>query len=315
MEIQQAIQSLIKKYQLGVKDVYAHKDGERKLVSADGIRRMIYIERIRISKGLLFISPDGKTAVVSCNASKAYKAPSDRSYMALGEVSPENNTFIYPINTAEKRAEARAVLNVLGLYAQGFRGETEIDEYVASAKMIEKIETKSTSAIQETVSQLAAPKTSKKALRLPNTTVADFNPNDTETLKAFTPLSEIGAVKEAILLKPTKGKRLQPTTEPLKVNETPILQATEVIYLDMDSEATAGIHKISVPELNEFEGANFSHIQVLKSAAGYYIGALCKTKIKKKDYWSPHFRDSENYWEKREDAEQALRSGEYDRKF
>src|SRR6478609_9477879 len=147
MDIKEAIQSLIKKYQLGVKDVYAHKDGW-KLVTSDGIRRIIFIEKIRISKALCFISPDGKTAVVSCSAAQHNPDGADPSYMALGEVSPDNNTFAYPINVCEKRAEGRAVLNLIGLYADGFRSELEIDEFVVASKMLERIEAKSTSAIQ-----------------------------------------------------------------------------------------------------------------------------------------------------------------------
>jgi len=195
MEIQQAIQSIIKKYQLGVKDVFASPEGW-KMITSDGIRRMIWVENIDISKHLMHLSPDGKIAVVQCTAYWQENDKNRRAYEALGECAPDNNQFSYPVNVAEKRAESRAVLNVLGLYADGWRGSEEIDVLVASVKMLERIEAKSTSAIQETVSQLAAPKTSKKALRMA-TTVTELSPEGAEEAKKIWADS-----------KPTKGERL-----------------------------------------------------------------------------------------------------------
>lgn len=87
-----------------------------------------------------------------------------------------------------------------------------------------------------------------------------------------------------------------------------------IIYNDSESEETAGIHEMEVDKLNELEGADIHHLQVLKSAAGYYIGALCKADWHP-TFWEPNFRDSDCYWATREEAEVALRCGSYPVKF
>ncbi len=79
-----------------------------------------------------------------------------------------------------------------------------------------------------------------------------------------------------------------------------------------------------VKALNHLHGADTNALQVLKSAAGYFIGALCKADWYKKDesdpespneFWEPNFRDSACYWATREEAEQALLEGNYPVKF
>lgn len=69
----------------------------------------------------------------------------------------------------------------------------------------------------------------------------------------------------------------------------------KIIYLDYESEETAGLHEIEVEHLNNFHGANINHLQVLKSAAGYYIGSLSKADWHP-DFWEPYMRDSQRYW-------------------
>lgn len=83
-----------------------------------------------------------------------------------------------------------------------------------------------------------------------------------------------------------------------------------------------GIVFIKNPVLNSFGGANIEHRQILKSAAGYYIGTLSKEKFgldnnntgnnnQMMDLWTPDSRDSQDYWDLREDAEQALIKNDY----
>lgn len=86
----------------------------------------------------------------------------------------------------------------------------------------------------------------------------------------------------------------------------------QVIYLNMDSPEEAGIYTLEVDKLNSFEGADTCYLQVLKSAAGYYIGTLEEDSP---GFWTPHSRDSQYYWSKRKDAEDALRTGDYPVKF
>lgn len=85
-----------------------------------------------------------------------------------------------------------------------------------------------------------------------------------------------------------------------------------------DSEELCGIF-YKTGTLNGFFGLDISHIQVLKSAAGFYIGALCKdnygTEEEPNYQWAPNFRDSQYYWATREEAETALIIGNYEVKF
>lgn len=88
----------------------------------------------------------------------------------------------------------------------------------------------------------------------------------------------------------------------------------KIIYLDNESQESAGIREMEVETLNEFEGADIHDLQVLKSAAGYYIGALSKADWHP-TFWEPNLRDSACYWPTRAEAETALRSGNYPVKF
>lgn len=54
------------------------------------------------------------------------------SLSSYGEVSPENNKNAYPIAMAEKRAMARVVLKLAGLYADNIFSEDEADDFKKS---------------------------------------------------------------------------------------------------------------------------------------------------------------------------------------
>ena len=54
----------------------------------------------------------------SCAVVKATAQYQGDKVETLGEVSPLNNTFTYPISVAEKRAVDRAILKVLGLHGK-----------------------------------------------------------------------------------------------------------------------------------------------------------------------------------------------------
>ncbi len=86
----------------------------------------------------------------------------------------------------------------------------------------------------------------------------------------------------------------------------------KVIYIDEEK----GLCEMEVDQLNWAEGVNIYNMQVLKSAAGYYIGMLSKADWSKdEEFWEPFLRDSECYYGTREEAENALRTGNYPVKF
>jgi hypothetical protein len=72
--------------------------------------------------------------------------------------------------------------------------------------------------------------------------------------------------------------------------------------------------------LNQFQGLNTFAWQVLKSAAGYYVGCLTSSNYAKDGedpnwQWEPNMRDSDCYWPTRQEAEDALISRNYPIKF
>ena len=54
----------------------------------------------------------------SCAVVKAQASFEGKTHESLGEVSPLNNNFIYPVAVAEKRAVDRAILKALGLHGK-----------------------------------------------------------------------------------------------------------------------------------------------------------------------------------------------------
>lgn len=79
-----------------------------------------------------------------------------------------------------------------------------------------------------------------------------------------------------------------------------------------------GLVYVKNPNFNQFGGIDVPHTQVLKSAAGYYIGDLIEDTFTIDDgtgktikMWMPNSRDSECYWETREEAENALVTNKY----
>jgi len=62
-----------------------------------------------------------------------------------------------------------------------------------------------------------------------------------------------------------------------------------------------------------FGGDPHGNLQILQSAAGYYIGWLYYDDELKG--WLPEARDSQRYWDTRDDAEFALMTNKYEVKF
>jgi hypothetical protein len=52
----------------------------------------------------------------------------------FGEAAPWNNTMGYPVAMAEKRALSRLVLKLTGIYALGYYGEDEADDFAQAAR-------------------------------------------------------------------------------------------------------------------------------------------------------------------------------------
>ncbi len=72
-------------------------------------------------------------------------------------------------------------------------------------------------------------------------------------------------------------------------------------------------YNAKVKEYNQFHGKDHPNQQVLKSAAGYYIGDLYYDE-EMKGYF-PYSRDSQEYWATREEAQHALDNDLWSPKF
>jgi hypothetical protein len=73
------------------------------------------------------------------------------------------------------------------------------------------------------------------------------------------------------------------------------------------------IEYVQTEGFNSFGGVDSRHQQVLQSAAGFYVGMLYHDE--EMGGWFPYSRDSARYWKVREEAEEALLSGNFMPKF
>lgn len=167
MNLKSSLDSIIKKYNLSKDDVYQHKDGW-KIITANGIKRMVFKECLNVTKTLEYYSFIESAAVAKCQVRKEVSTKDDYKYLhyeAMGEASPSNCVYKdYIVNVAEKRAEGRAVLQSLGLYADLWRSEEEMDEMVAGAKILEKRKEQTQAATQASLHKIEMPKSSRKSL-------------------------------------------------------------------------------------------------------------------------------------------------------
>ena len=65
----------------------------------------------------------------ACAVVKAGASFQGKKYYSLGEVSPQNNRFGYPVAMAEKRAVDRAVLKALGIHGEVY-SDVELDNRI-----------------------------------------------------------------------------------------------------------------------------------------------------------------------------------------
>lgn len=141
MTNREKITQLIKKYDLHADDVYPHKAGF-KVIKRRGYKRIQAKLYLEISFHVPHASAD--FAVVIAEGQMPVEG-GDGGYVrrsTIGEVSPRNSTFEYPVNVAQKRAEGRLILEMANLYEEGYLTEDEIDESVKSKALIKKNEQK-----------------------------------------------------------------------------------------------------------------------------------------------------------------------------
>jgi len=84
----------------------------------------------------------------ACAVVKAGASFQGKKYYSLGEVSPHNNTFPYPVAVAEKRGVDRAVLKALGIHGEVY-SDVELDNKKESRNENEGVDMNQASIILE----------------------------------------------------------------------------------------------------------------------------------------------------------------------
>jgi len=115
---------LYKEYNLTKEDVFTHKF--YKIITRTGVDKIQAAAGINVTYEVVHVERHDNGLDV---AMKAFGTKGDQSIETFGEASPENTTQNYPFAMAEKRAMARAVLKLAGLYELGFFSEDEADDF------------------------------------------------------------------------------------------------------------------------------------------------------------------------------------------
>jgi len=136
---------LYKDYELVMDDVhiqYSKKDPGKvmfKIIKRTGVEKIKARMNIVINYDLLKAEQvgNGMSVIVKATASAG-----DNTIQTFGECSPYNSTQSYPVAIAEKRAKSRAVLQLAGLYSEGFYGQDEAEDFDEAVRSADSIEQK-----------------------------------------------------------------------------------------------------------------------------------------------------------------------------
>ena len=109
MSRKEQLNTLFKKYNLYVEDIFKHK--HYNIITISGIDKIQAKAGINIDYDLKHYNPDLKTCIIKATGTKE-----SITIQTYGECSPENNRNAYPVAIAEKRAMSRIVLKLCGFY-------------------------------------------------------------------------------------------------------------------------------------------------------------------------------------------------------
>ena len=133
------LKDIYNKYNLAKEDIFILKFGstEKPIITRSGIEKIQNQLKIQIQYKLEKVSDDHKsciilaTGVVFGDGIAQQGLPPKPKHMraSFGECNPENNKSNYPISIAEKRAKARVVLQISGLYMNGIMSEDESEDF------------------------------------------------------------------------------------------------------------------------------------------------------------------------------------------
>jgi len=135
----QQLKEIYIKYNLNKDDIFTLKFGDIKkpFIRRTGIEKIQAQLGIQIKYDIQNISDDHKHVVIlatgfvfeDMTVVNGVKPKPSVLVASFGECNPSNNTSNYPISIAEKRAKARVILQISGLYKMGVHSEDESEDF------------------------------------------------------------------------------------------------------------------------------------------------------------------------------------------
>ena len=122
------LRELAAKYNLGKEDFF--KIHNSVIVTRTGVEKIAIAANINLRYEVIHMDLEKKHACVKCVAEQVFD---DRVVTAraesFGESTPYNTKNAYPVAMAEKRAKARAILQLTEFYSEGVYSEDEADDF------------------------------------------------------------------------------------------------------------------------------------------------------------------------------------------
>jgi len=136
------LRDLAAQYSLGSEDFF--KVHNSVIVTRTGVEKIASIANISLSYEVIHINLEAKEACVKCTA---FRADGEEvvSAESFGESAPYNTKAPYPVAMAEKRAKARAILQLTEFYQEGVYAEDESDDFKKPRQWEQPSQTQKTS--------------------------------------------------------------------------------------------------------------------------------------------------------------------------
>ena len=99
------------------------------IITRQGIERIQAHKGIRVTYEIISLSDDLKHVVIKATGEMARKDGLPVTMETFGESAPDNTRQKYPVAMAEKRALARCILKISGMYELGVFSEDESDDF------------------------------------------------------------------------------------------------------------------------------------------------------------------------------------------
>jgi hypothetical protein len=99
------------------------------IITRQGIERIQAHKGIRVTYEVISLSDDLKHVVIKATGEMARKDGLPVTMETFGESAPDNTRQKYPVAMAEKRALARCILKISGMYELGVFSEDESDDF------------------------------------------------------------------------------------------------------------------------------------------------------------------------------------------